>query len=130
MWGILLQVVAPIAIAGVGWLGKQLIGLVGAQKKNAQSQLAKTLLEVLERTVETVVAALEQTLRKELGGVAGKLDYSGAIKLRQAAMDRVKSMLGASWLKQLSSALGVSEGEVTRLIENKIEAAVLRLKRA
>lgn len=118
---------APVAVAGVGWLGKQLVGLVGAQKKSAQSQFAKTLLEVLERTVDTVVAALEQTIRKELGD---KLNVSGTIKMRNAAIERVRGVLGQGWLKQLGSALGIDEAAVTRLIENKIEAAVLRLKRA
>jgi hypothetical protein len=108
------------AAAMVGWIGSRLARLIGT--KNASSA-QRAVLARLEDAVRVAVAAVEQTVRKQLGE-----KIKDPALLKQSALDIACRLLGAPAIDNAAKVLGVSRPQLLDSIGDRIEAAVLALK--
>jgi len=117
---LLTKVLMGVGTAAVGWVGGQLGRLFG-QKTASEAQ--KFILLRLDDAVATAVAAIEQTVRSK---IAGTLSGSAADDLKMRALNIAKQHLGPDFPARASKVLG---GPIEQILGDKIEAAVLSLKR-
>ena len=135
------DILAPALTAAVSYVAIWLTGVIRARVKN---DIAAGLLQRLTESVTDAVKAVNQRQR-ELVGNAHKVDSPGGRKLtsneaatlRRAAIDYVKAYWGPKGLRMLARILVDGErdterasGQIDRVIEAKIEAAVSDTKRS
>lgn len=140
-WGLTVyQMLASVITAGLAWVGVKVSALIKNKIKN--EMVGGMLARLNDSAFEAVKAVNEQM--KDLIGKAKdpaspggvKITIDEAAKLREAALEHVKSYWGPKGLKELAYVLGFgsmlgfktdSEG-LEKMIGNKIEAAVNEVK--
>ena len=124
----LLKLAEVLAGLLAAYLGARLTDLIASKAKNAK---IRDLLLGLESVAADAVAEVWQTsveaAKKEAAG--GKLPAEVAAAAKAAAVETVKSYLGAKGLSALCSALGIGKADADRVISNKIEKAIAESKR-
>jgi hypothetical protein len=119
----LLLIVSPVFIAALAWLSMKASNLINANTKNAY--LRGVMLRLNDATM-TAVREVQQVYVSTLR--SGPLTADQAQKAKGAAVDSLKSHLGAHGLVELSKVLGLDGTAVERLLGAKVEAAVSELK--
>lgn len=119
----MLEVLAPILVAGLTWLSAKLAQLIKAKVKN---EYLRGVLVRLDEAVFTAVKELQQTVVDAIKEATadGKITEAEKQRIKQAAIDNVKSHLGPKGLEELGHILGLGSGSVDGLIASKVEAAV------
>ncbi len=119
----MLEVLAPIVVAGLTWLSAKLAQLIQAKVKN---EYLRGMLVRLDEAVFTAVKDLQQTVVDAIKAATadGKITEIEKQRIKQAAIDNVKSHLGTKGLAELGQILGLTITSVEGLIASKVEAAV------
>lgn len=120
-----LEALAPLVLALVGWGVAELTRLVRARTRNVYVQ---GVTERLGEAVRDVVAELEQTTVDEIRKARedGQITASEAHDIKEKAKGLVELYLGRKGLRELERIF--DRDAVERMIESKIEAAVLELR--
>ena len=124
----LLDILAPVLVAALGWLSYRLSTYIKAHTQNARVQ---GILLRLNDAATTAVESVEQTVVESLQASArnGKLDRGAAEQAKRAAVLQVEATMGGT--KGLSTAmqiLGIAlSADMENLIGSKIEAHVLKM---
>lgn len=121
------EILSPILLAGISWLSVKISKYIQAKTNNA---LLEGILTRLSDAVFTAVAQCEQTIVTELkkaraDGVVTAQEY---MHIKNMALNSAKQYLGEKGLSELKKILGLDDGGITKLIADKIEAAVLSMK--
>ena len=124
----LLAAALPLALAGATWVFHKLSQLIMAKVKNEK---VAGILSRLDLLSESVVRKFMQTVvddtRANVAG--GKLPPEIVAKLKQDALDELKSHMGAQGLAELEQVLGLDgSGAVNNLLGTVIESAVHSVK--
>lgn len=123
-----LLALSPVTLAGLTWLSLKLAEFIRA--KVDHTYLQGVLLR-LNDSVLIAVKDVEQRLVEEARDATQdrKLTPQEARRFKEVAMGQLRSYLGPKGLQELSRILGLSSAGVNSVLDAKIEAAVLDLKR-
>lgn len=114
-----LQIMAPVALAYLGYLAKKLLDWIDAKTKN--EKLAG-LNDRLDAAVTTAVQAVEQALVKQLDK---KTPMDGVVA-KTAAIASVWSMMPNDDLAAMKTTMGLDDNGLKAVIADHVEAAVGR----
>jgi hypothetical protein len=122
-----LQVLSPILLAALTWVAAKIAQYIQAKVKN------EYLRGVLVRLDDAVLAAVREVQQVTVEAIKsasadGKLTPDERARVKQAALDSVKSHLGMKGINELAKILGLETGAVDRLLSTRVEAAVHDLK--
>lgn len=119
--GQLLQPLLGLAAAGVTYLCARAVRWLDARAKN---EAASAALDRLNDAVAASVGEIEQSIVKAFKAASpdGKLTADMARVVKQAAIDSVKTHLGAAGVQRVQKSLGVQDMDV--VIASRVEAAV------
>jgi len=122
-----LQILSPILLAALTWVAAKVAQYIQAKVKN------EYLRGVLVRLDDAVLAAVREVQQVTVeaikaGSADGKLTPDERTRVKQAAIDSVKSHLGTKGLSELAKILGLDGGAVEKLLSTRVEAAVHDLK--
>jgi hypothetical protein len=125
----MLEVLSPVLLAALTWLAAKVAQLVHAKVKN---ECLRGVLVRLDDAVLAAVREVHQVTVEELKAASadGKLTPEERARVKQVAIDAVKSHLGKRGIGELAKVLGLGDGAVDRLLATRVEAAVHDLKRA
>lgn len=122
-----LQIVVPAAFTVLAALvtfgGKKLIDYINAKTKN---ESVAGILARLVSTVQTVVLDVNGTVKPEVikALADGKITDAEKKMIRDIAVARVKTHLGAKGLAEIVSILGVDPSLIDSFIGSHLEAAI------
>jgi hypothetical protein len=125
----ILEVLSPLLLAALTWLAAKAAQLINAKVKN---EYLRGVLVRLDDAVLGAVREVHQVTVEELKAASadGKLTPDERARVKQVAIDAVKSHLGTKGLGELAKILGLGDGAVDKLLATRVEAAVHDLKRA
>jgi hypothetical protein len=121
------KALSPVLLAAVTWVAAKLGQWINAR---VQNEYLRGVLVRLDDAVLGVVREVHQVTVDALKAatVDGRLPPAARDSVKQAALNAIKSHLGARGVKDLARVLGLNPESVDRLIGTKIEAAVHDLK--
>jgi hypothetical protein len=122
----LLDILAPVLVAALGWVFVRLAAYIKAHTKNARVQ--GILLRLNDATF-TAVSSLEQTVvtaAKESTS-DGRLTVRSGEVVKAAAMAAIKSHLGPQGIGELKAILGVQDADLDSFLSSRIESSVLHM---
>jgi hypothetical protein len=122
-----LQVLSPILLAALTWVAAKIAQYIQAKVKN------EYLRGVLVRLDDAVLAAVREVQQVTVEAIKsasadGKLTAEERARVKQAALDSVKSHLGMKGIAELAKILGLESGAIEKLLSTRVEAAVHDLK--
>lgn len=122
-----LEILSPLLLTALAWLAAKGAQLISAKVQN------EYLRGVLVRLDDAVFAAVREVQQVTVdaiksGSADGTLTPEERDRVKQAALDSVKSHLGMKGLLELAKVLGLADGTVDKLLSTRIEAAVFDLK--
>jgi hypothetical protein len=122
-----LQILSPILLAALTWVAAKAAQYIQAKVKN---EYLRGVLVRLDDAVLGAVREVQQVTVEALksGSADGKLTPDERARVKQAAIDSVKSYLGMKGIAELAKILGLESGAVERLLSTRVEAAVHDLK--
>jgi hypothetical protein len=131
--GVLIELVSAVALTLVSiFLLPLLRARAAAAKTEAQRSAYQAAVDALDQAIGPAVAATEQVVASKLRAAApnpGKLDTADASFALNNAVSRTIDHFGSPQLVKLTEALGISRNDLEHVIQTRIEAAVLHLKR-
>jgi hypothetical protein len=118
-----LQLVAPLLAGAITWALAKLAAHIQA---SIQNQYLQGVLLRIDHAVVTVVKDLQRTVVDQIKAASadGKITADERRRIKNAALDLVKSYLGAKGLRVLGDVLGLSGGALDDFLSSRIEAAV------
>jgi hypothetical protein len=128
-----LLVAVAIALLGIGahavrvYQQRAVAWLANKAKTDAQ----RAALAKLDDAVRSAVNAVEQTVAKDLRGIApeiGKLTPAQAQKTLEAALDAARGHLGPQLWSELADTLELGPAGLEGLLRTRIEAAVFEVR--
>ena len=122
-----LQILSPILLAALTWVAAKAAQYIQAKVKN---EYLRGVLVRLDDAVLTVVREVQQVTVEAIksGSADGKLTPDERARVKQAAIDSVKSHLGMKGIAELAKILGLEGGAVEKLLSTRVEAAVHDLR--
>jgi hypothetical protein len=122
-----LEILSPVLLAALTWVSAKVAQLISAKVKN------EYLRGVLGRLDDAVLAAVREVQQVTVDAIKaasadGKLTPEERARVKQVAIDAVKSHLGAKGLAELARILGLEDGAIDKLLSTRVEAAVHDLK--
>lgn len=125
----ILEVLSPVLLAALTWLAAKVAQLIHAKVKN---EYLRGVLVRLDDAVLVAVREVHQVTVEELKAASadGKLTPDERARVKQVAVDAVKSHLGKRGLAELAKVLGLGDGLIDKLLGTRVEAAVHDLKQA
>jgi len=123
----LFKVLSPVLMAVITWVGAKLAQLLSARVKN---EYLRGVLVRLDDAVVSVVREINQVTVEAIksASVDGRLPAGARDTIKNAALNAIKSHLGAEGLEELGRVLGLDGPAVDRMIGTRIEATVHSLK--
>ena len=123
----LVEVLSPVLVAGLSWLSVKAAQLISAKVKN---EYLRGVLVRIDDAVLVAVREVEQVTVDALkeANADGQLTAEERAKVKQAALDTVKSHLGLKGLAELAKVLGLEGGAIEKLLSSRVEAAVHDLR--
>lgn len=121
------QILSPVLLAGLSWLSVKAAQLISAKVKN---EYLKGVLVRLDDAVLVAVREVQQVTVDALKAASadGRLTPDERTKVKQAAIDSIKSHLGTKGIAEVARVLGLEDGAVDKLLSTRVEAAVHDLK--
>jgi len=125
----ILEVLSPVLLAALTWLAAKVAQFIHAKVKN---EYLRGALARLDDAVLVAVREVHQVTVEELKATSadGKLTPEERARVKQVAIDAVKSHLGKRGIGELARVLGLEGGAIDKLLATRVEAAVHDLKRA
>jgi hypothetical protein len=122
-------VLSPVLLAALTWLAAKVAQLIHAKVRN---EYLRGVLVRLDDAVLAAVREVHQVTVEELKARSadGKLTPEERARVKQVAIDAVKSHLGKRGIGELARVLGLEGGAIDKLLATRVEAAVHDLKRA
>jgi len=122
-----LEVLSPVLLTALAWLAAKGAQLISAK---VQNEYLRGVLVRLDDAVFVAIREVEQVTVEAIKSASadGTLTSEEREKVKQAALDSVKSHLGMKGLAELARVLGLSDGTVDKLLSTRIEAAVYDLR--
>ena len=122
-----LQILSPILLAALTWVAAKAAQYIQAKVKN---EYLRGVLVRLDDAVLTVVREVQQVTVEAIksGSADGKLTPDERARVKQAAIESVKSHLGMKGISELAKILGLESGAIDKLLSTRVEAAVHDLK--
>lgn len=123
----LLEIISPILLLLLTWIGVKTGKLIGAK---VQNEYLKGVLVRLSETVFAAVKELQQTVVDaiKVANADGKITDDEKASIKAAAVKTIKSHLGVKGIKELLAVLGLDEDALDSFLGTQVEAAVLDLK--
>ncbi len=123
------QLLSPVLLAGLSWLSVKAAQLISAKVKN---EYLKGVMVRLDDAVFAAVREVQQVTVDSLKAASadGQLTPDERAKVKQAAIDTIKSHLGAKGIAEVANILGLENGAIEKLLSTRVEAAVHDLKSA
>jgi uncharacterized protein YidB (DUF937 family) len=121
------RVLSPVLLAAVTWVAAKLAQFINAR---VQNEYLRGVLVRLDDAVLSVVREVNQVTVDAIksASIDGRLPAGTRESIKAAAINAVKSHLGAKGLSELARVLGLDNGAVDRLLSTRIEAAVHDIK--
>jgi hypothetical protein len=121
------EILSPVLLAGLSWLSVKAAQLISAKVRN------EYLRGVLVRLDDAVLAAVREVQQVTVDSLKaasadGQLTADERAKVKQAAIDSIKSHLGTKGIGEVAKVLGLEDGAVDKLLSTRVEAAVHDLK--
>lgn len=126
LWLILLIAGGGVLTVVISLVGLKYRAWIAEKVKNAR---IAGVLERLGNFAFQVVAELNQTIVAQLKK-DGKWNAEEAAKVKQMAVDKLKSYLGAEGLKEAMTILGIDNATLLNLLGTMIEQSVMSEKQA
>lgn len=126
----LVELAGTLLMGALTWAGVAVKNLIATK---VQNEAVKGVLTRLDDAVFAVVKELEQTVAAGLREAAadGKITPEEVAKIKQAALDKVKSYVGPKGLDTALAVLGLKDASaLDALISGRVEAAVHDVKAA
>ena len=127
-WGLkVLAVFSPVLLAGLSWLSVKAAQLITAKVKN---EYLRGVLVRLDDAVLNGVREVQQVTVDAMKSANpdGTLTADQGAKVKQAAIDSIKSHLGTKGLGELAQVLGLEGGAIEKVLATRVEAAVHDLR--
>jgi hypothetical protein len=123
------EALSPLLLAALTWAAAKLAQYIQAKVK---SEYLRGVLVRLDDAVLAAVREIQQVTVEAIKAASadGKLTPEERAKVKQAAIDSVKSHLGTKGLAELAKILGLEGGAIEKLLSTRVEAAVHDLKQA
>ncbi len=123
------EALSPLLLAALTWAAAKLAQYIQAKVK---SEYLRGVLVRLDDAVLAAVREVQQVTVEAIKAASadGKLTPEERAKVKQAAIDSVKSHLGTKGLAELAKILGLEGGAIEKLLSTRVEAAVHDLKQA
>ncbi len=118
----ILQLMAPVVMAGVALLLKKIHDYIVARTKNVEMH---GILDRLEQTSYTVVNEVEQAVVPKLDKTLSAADNAAIAK--QAAMNSIKAHLGQKGLDDMKNILGIEGSSIESVLSSYLESKVLHV---
>jgi hypothetical protein len=123
------EALSPLLLAVLTWAAARLAQYIQAKVKS------ENLRGVLVRLDDAVLAAVSEVQQVTVDAIKeaspdGKLTPEHQAKVKQAAIDSIKSHLGTKGVAELVQVLGLQAGSIDKLLSTRVEAAVYNLKQA
>lgn len=114
---------ATVALAILSMLMARAAAWLKAKTKDEQ---AAASLERIHHTAQTVVAHIEQTMRKEFARsmADGRLTKGEAVRLQEIAVKRINEIL----TPEVKATAGASVANLEAFLRAKVEQAVLQMR--
>lgn len=127
-WYTVLQLCLPFVVGAFGYLGRLLTVYIDKRIKN--QALANILIRVNDAVV-TAVKATEQQVVKELKAASadGIITEEEKVRIKQAAIGNILSYLGDGGLNEVKKVFNLNDAGVDKMLNDKVEAAVLDVKK-
>lgn len=119
------QALSPIFLVLLGLLTKKIHDLIAAKVKNEK---VAGILHRLDDAASTAVAETEQTVISKLD--PNKPLGDNAATAKQAAMDSLKTHLGAQGIAELKTILGLDDAGAEKVMSSRVEAKVHAINHA
>ena len=122
-----LEALSPVFLAVLSWLSLKVTQLVNAKVKNEH---VSGVLRRLDDAVFVAVREVEQVAVAELKAASsdGLLSAEDRRRVKGAALNAARSYLGYKGLLEVGKVLGLKNGELERIVEARVEAAVYELR--
>ncbi|WP_233104165.1 hypothetical protein [Haliangium ochraceum] len=122
-----LQFVSPVLLAALAWLSAKAASLIQGKVSN---EYLRGVLVRLDEAVTTAVKDLQQTVVDEIkrASADGKLTSEEKKRIKQSAIDHVKSYLGPKGVRILAEVLGLDDDGLGGFLAARVEAAVHDLR--
>jgi hypothetical protein len=117
-----MQILSPLLLLGLALIGKKLHDLIAAKVKNEK---LNGILNRLDDAAVTAVAEIEQTVVSKLDPTK-PLGETAAIA-KQAALDSLKTHLGAQGIAELKTVMGLDDAGVEKVLSARVEAEVAHI---
>jgi hypothetical protein len=123
------EALSPLLLAALTWAVAKLAQYIQAK---VQSEYLRGALVRLDDAVLASVREVQQVTVDTIKSASadGKLTPDERAKVKQAAIDTIKSHLGMKGIGELAKVLGLENGAIDRLLSTRVEAAVHDLKQA
>jgi hypothetical protein len=121
-----IDILLPLLLTVLAWASIRLAQFIRAHTNNVRVQ---GVLLRLNDAVLTTVGAVEQTVvvAAKASCAGGKLSPDAAAKIKQAALDALKSHLGKRGLDEVAGIIGIDSSAFDVFLSTRIEAAVGKL---
>jgi hypothetical protein len=123
------EALSPLLLAALTWAAAKLAQFIQAK---VQSEYLRGVLVRLDDAVLSAVREVQQVTVDAIKSASpdGKLTPEQQAKVKQAAIDTIKSHLGMKGIGELAKVLGLEDGTIDKLLSTRVEAAVHDLKQA
>ena len=121
------EALSPLLLAALTWVAAKAAQYIAARVKN---EYVRGALVRLDDAVLAVVREVQQVTVEAIksGSADGKLTPDERARVKQAAIDSVKSHLGMKGIAELAKILGLEGGAIEKLLSTRVEAAVHDLR--
>ncbi len=121
------EALSPLLLAALTWVAAKAAQYIAAKVKN---EYVRGVLVRLDDAVLAAVREVQQVTVEAIkaGSADGKLTPEERARVKQAAIDSVKSHLGMKGIAELAKILGLEGGAIEKLLSTRVEAAVHDLK--
>lgn len=126
----LVNALAPLVLALLGWLLTTLAMYVRQRTAAMKNQYLAGVLERLDDAVETAVREASQTLVDDMRKAAadGTISKDEAREARDHALGKLKAYMGPKGVAELGRVMALDVGGIDSYLAGKVEAKVNALK--
>ena len=125
----LVEVLSPVLLAALTWVAAKVAQLITAKVKH---EWLREVLIRLDDAVLNAVREVQQAVVNEIKAARadGKLTAEERARVKDRAIESIRSHLGMKGLAELTEVLGLEDGSVDKVLSSRVEAAVHDLRRS
>lgn len=127
-WFTILQISLPLVVAAFGYLGRLLSVYIDKRIKN--QALANVLIRVNDAVVTAVKCTEQQVVKKLKDASAdGVITDDEKKEIKLAAFGSIVKYLGEQGIEEAKKVFNLDDAGVHKMLNDKVEAAVLDVKK-